>query len=157
LSFIFLETLINAPLQRVFDLGRSIEMHEASTKLTSERAIDGKIKGLINKGETITWQAVHLFKTRKLKVRITKMDLYIFFQDEMLQGDFKSMKHEHYFTEINGGTLMTDKFYFESPFGIVGKLFNYLFLKNYMKRFLIKRNEAIKEYSESEQWKTVLS
>lgn len=51
---------------------------------------------------------------------------------------------------------MKDVFYFESPFGIVGKIFNYLVLTNYLKNLLIKRNNIIKEYAESESWKKLL-
>ncbi|SUX48650.1 Uncharacterised protein [Chryseobacterium indoltheticum] len=35
---------------------------------------------------------------------------------------------------------MTDILEFESPFGIIGQLFNYFFLKN----FLLERNKMIK-------------
>jgi len=44
---------------------------------------------------------------------------------------------------------MKDKFYFESPLGIFGKLFNRLVLKQYMTRFLEERNKTIKEYNYS--------
>lgn len=44
---------------------------------------------------------------------------------------------------------MTDIFEFESPFGIIGKLFNRFFLKNYMKNFLLERNKLIKTTAEN--------
>jgi hypothetical protein len=40
---------------------------------------------------------------------------------------------------------MTDIFEFESPAGIIGKFFNRVFLKNYMKNLLSERNEIIKK------------
>ncbi len=46
--------------------------------------------GLINKDETVTWQAKHLFKTRLFTAKITEMQRPDFFIDEMIKGDFKS-------------------------------------------------------------------
>jgi len=48
-----------------------------------------------------------------------------------------------------GQTVMTDIFAFVSPLGILGRLANVLFLKSYMKRLLMKRNEIIKQAAES--------
>lgn len=151
-----LETFIHAAPQIVFDLSRSIDLHQTSMSHTSERAIAGTTTGLINEGETVTWTAKHLFKTRRLKVHITQMQPYDFFEDEMLEGDFKSMKHKHIFKPTKNGTLMTDEFSFEEPFGFIGKVFSYIFLTVYMKALLMQRNRVIKEYAETEKWKTVL-
>ncbi len=76
------------------------------------------------------------------------MESPIYFCDEMLKGAFKSMKHEHLFSWENEQTVLIDKFFYETPFGIFGKIFDMLILKNYMTRFLIKRNLLIKEVAE---------
>jgi hypothetical protein len=44
---------------------------------------------------------------------------------------------------------MKDIFIFESPFVLLGKLANFLFLVSYMENFLKKRNRVIKEAAES--------
>lgn len=131
-------------------------MHEKSMAQTNEKAVRGTLSGLINKGETVTWQAKRLYKTRKLTVQVTQMSPYTFFTDEMLEGDFKSMKHHHYFKPIKNGTIMIDEFYFESPYGFIGRLANHIFLTRYMKTLLEGRNNVIKEYAETHRWKTVL-
>ncbi len=123
---------------------------------TNEKAVDGVLSGTIQQGQSVTWQAKHLFKTRFLTVQITAMRPYEFFTDEMVKGDFKSMKHYHYFKAVDGGTVMTDKFMFSSPYGLLGKMVDGIFLKNYMKRLLQQRNTVIKDYTESHKWKTVL-
>ena len=51
---------------------------------------------------------------------------------------------------------MIDKIDFETPYGSIGKIANRLFLKAYIERFLLKRNETIKEYAESQKWKAIL-
>ena len=127
MPLIYLETFIEAPQERVFNLSRSIDLHKLSMQHHKEKAIDGCIAGLMNKGDTVTWTARHLFKTRKLKVQITDLKPHHFFCDEMLEGDFKQMRHEHFFSTCPGGTQMIDQFYFVSPFGWLGKLVNKIF------------------------------
>lgn len=70
------------------------------------------------------------------------------FTDMMLKGTFKSLKHQHIFKTEGENTIMTDLLEFESPFGIIGELFNHFFLKNYMKNFLIERNKLIRATAE---------
>ena len=153
---IHLTTIIHAEPQIVFDLSRSIDLHQKSMSHTLEKAIAGTTTGLINEGETVTWTANHFFKTRVLKVRITAMKPYEFFEDEMLEGDFKMMRHKHIFKPKENGTLMMDEFSFEAPYGIIGKIFSYVFLTAYMKALLMQRNRVIKEYAQTGNWKTVL-
>ena len=75
----------------------------------------------------------------------------------MVEGDFKSLKHEHYFKSIGNGTLLIDLFHFESPYGGLGRLANRLFLTEYIKKLLESRNDVIREYAESEKWKFILN
>jgi ligand-binding SRPBCC domain-containing protein len=157
MSTIHLTTFIAAPIQRVFDLSRSINLHKISTAQTNEEAIAGVTTGLINHGETVTWRAKHLFKTRELTTIISAMQTPTMFIDEMQKGDFKSMKHEHHFKQIDNGTIMIDILTFESPYGIIGKWFNKLYLKNYLQKFIVQRNAVIKQYAETDKWKAVLS
>jgi hypothetical protein len=67
---IHLTTFIEAPVERVFDLSRSIQLHKESMKRHKEEAVAGTRFGLIEKDETVTWKARHLFKTRILRTRI---------------------------------------------------------------------------------------
>jgi ligand-binding SRPBCC domain-containing protein len=153
---IHLTTFIDAPIERVFNLSCSIDLHKISTAHTNEVAIGEKTTGLINFNETVTWQAKHLFKKRKFTSKIIEMENPVSFVDEMIQGDFKSFKHIHHFKAINNGTIMIDIVFFESPYGIIGKLFNQIYLQSYLSKLLVKRNESIKHFAETEKWKTVL-
>jgi ligand-binding SRPBCC domain-containing protein len=147
MSTIHLTTFIAAPIERVFDLSRSIDLHKISTAHTDEEAVAGVTTGLINKNETVTWKAKHLFKTRLFTSIIT----------EMQKGDFKSVKHEHYFKQVDNGTIMIDLFNFESPYGIIGNCFNVIYLKNYLQKLIVQRNVVIKEFAETEKWKAILT
>jgi ligand-binding SRPBCC domain-containing protein len=154
---IHLTSFIAAPVERVFDLSRSISLHQISTAQTNEKAIAGVTSGLINKNETVTWQAKHFFKTRQFTSAITEMQSPDLFIDEMIKGDFKSYHHEHHFKAAANGTIMIDLVNFETPYGLMGRIANSLFLRSYMERLLIKRNAVIKEYAETQKWKAILN
>ena len=143
-----LSTHINAPIERCFDLARSIDLHIISTKQTGEQAIAGCTTGLIELGETVTWRAKHLGVWQTLTSTITEFDYPNSFTDEMVKGAFKSFSHEHLFFAVNGQTVMKDIFIFETPYGWLGRLVNYIFLGAYMERLLVKRNQVIKEAAE---------
>jgi ligand-binding SRPBCC domain-containing protein len=153
---IHLTTFVEAPVERLFDLTRSIDLHKKSMSKSNEQAVAGTTMGLIELNETVTWKAKHLFKTRILKSKITEMKRPISFTDEMVSGDFKSLHHQHHFKQTANGSLLIDLFHFETPYGIIGKITNTLFLTGYLKKLLENRNRFIKEYAESEKWKFIL-
>src|SRR5882757_10828199 len=154
---IHLTTFVAAPQDRVFDLARSIDLHRKSMAHTQEQAIAGTTSGLIGLDETVTWKAKHFLKTRILKSKITAMNRPLSFTDEMMDGDFKSLRHEHHFKAIDNGTLLIDLFSFEAPYGQLGRIANQFFLTRYLKNLLEFRNTMIKEYAESEKWKSILN
>lgn len=153
---IHLTTFIAAPVDRVFDLSRSIDLHRKSMAHTDEQPIAGVTSGLIGLDETVTWKAKHLMKTRILKSKISAMNRPFSFIDEMVNGDFKSLRHEHHFKPIENGTLMIDLMQFEAPYGGIGRLVNSFFLTGYLRRLLEMRNLQLKEYAESEKWRFIL-
>lgn len=153
---IILNTFIKAEKSLVFDLARSIDLHKISTQTSNETAIAGKMDGLINLNESVTWRAKHFGVYHTLTSKITEFNPPDLFVDEMVSGIFKSFKHDHHFKDAANGTLMTDVFDYKSPFGLLGKLVDQLFLKNDMTKFLAERNRVIKAFAESDQWKTII-
>ncbi len=153
---IHLTTFIAAPADRVFDLSRHIELHKRSMSDFNEEAVAGTRFGLIEKNETVTWKAKHLFKNRILRVKISEMIKPQIYIDVQIEGDFKEMKHEHHFKPCDNGTFLIDLFHFESPYGILGQWFNGLYLTKYLRRLLEQRNKIIKEYAETDKWKMLL-
>lgn len=156
LPLIHLTTFIEAPPDRVFNLSRSITLHKKSMEHKQEVAIAGTVSGLLGLDESVTWKAKHLGKQRMLKVKITQMQEPLSFTDEMVEGSFRSMKHEHHFKAVENGTIMIDLFNYEIPYGRFGKLFNRLYLSKYIRRLLEQRNQVIKEYAESNKWQHLL-
>ncbi|MFD1553169.1 cell division protein [Putridiphycobacter roseus] len=152
-----LKTEIEAEIRIVFDLSRSIDLHKISTEHTNETAIAGKTSGLIELGESVTWRAKHFGIYHKLTSEITEFKKNEYFVDEMVEGAFKQFRHEHHFKNMNEKTIMTDYFDYVSPFGLLGKIADKLFLKKYMVELLTKRNQTITEFAEGEKWKEVLN
>ncbi len=156
MPIIHLTTVIGAPRERVFDLARSIDAHQDSTSGTGERAVAGVTQGLIGLHEEVTWEARHLGVRQHLTVRITALERPKHFQDIMVKGAFRRMTHDHDFVDHPQGTLMTDRFDFASPFGVLGAVVDRLFLAGYLRRFIVQRNEILKRMAESEEWRRYL-
>jgi ligand-binding SRPBCC domain-containing protein len=151
-----ISTEVNAPINRVFDLARSIDLHTISMKHTGESAIAGVTSGLIGPGSEVTWRAKHFGIWQELTSRIMEYQRPTHFRDSMVSGSFRQFDHDHFFTSTNDATLMRDVFDFESPFGILGRIANRIFLTAYMRKLLEQRNAIVKTTAESDEWKKYL-
>lgn len=144
-----LVTEISASVERCFDLARDIDFHKFSAANTKEIATAGRMSGLCEFGDKVTWQASHFWVKQNLSIQITKYEKPYFFEDTMTKGAFKSMRHEHHFDFLHGKTIMTDYFYYEVPYGILGSVFDKIILRKHMTDFLRKRNRLLKSMAES--------
>ena len=151
-----IQTQIHSTSKICFDLSRSIDLHQISTASSKEKAIAGKITGLINLGETVTWEAIHFGIRQQLTSKITVFNRPHHFRDEQIKGAFKSFFHDHSFSTLGNIVVMEDVFTFQSPFGIIGQIVNELFLTGYMTELLMERNNVIKNYAETGKWTTVI-
>jgi ligand-binding SRPBCC domain-containing protein len=143
-----IETWVAAPPEVVFDLARSVEAHMASTARTGERAVGGRTSGLVELGDEVTWEAVHLGVRQRLTARITELDRPRRFVDTMVRGAFAAFYHVHEFHGERGGTRMVDDVDFRAPLGPIGRLADVLVLERYMTRFLRERAEHLKRVAE---------
>ena len=142
-------TDVAAPIERVFDFARSIDVHQESQTRHGEKAIAGRTSGLIEAGEMVTWEATHFWVRQRLSSRIDAMTKPVYFRDSMISGAFAGFVHDHHFEEIPGGTRMTDIFDYAAPMGLLGRLADLLFLERYMRRLLEGRNEVIRRLAET--------
>jgi ligand-binding SRPBCC domain-containing protein len=150
-------TVIRAPIERVFDLARSVEAHLASARGTAEAAVDGRTTGLLEMGETVTWRARHFGVRQHLTTRITAFDRPHHFQDRMVRGAFRNFEHDHSFRQLAGGEVeMFEMLRFAAPPAGLGMLIERLVLGPYFERFLRERNRALKRLAETDGWRTVI-
>jgi ligand-binding SRPBCC domain-containing protein len=144
-ALIELETFIAAPRERCFDLSLSVELHLDSTAATRERAIAGKTSGVLALDDWVTWQAWHFGLPLRLSVQITQPDRPGSFRDEMIRGPLRRLRHDHRFEEVEGGTLMIDRFQFA-----LLPLLDSLALTPHFTKFLVGRNGLIKRAAEGD-------
>lgn len=147
-------TRIRAPLERCFDLSRSVDLHVQSTSSSGERAIAGVTRGLLGLGDQVTWRARHFGVWQNLTSRITMFDSPRHFRDSMVTGAFTRFDHDHFFVTVGEYTEMRDVFDFTSPLGPLGRLADAFVLKRYMARFLSERNRIVQQVAESDEWQT---
>ncbi len=150
---------INAPIQRCFDLARSVEVHLAGNVHFGESAlaIGGVTSGLVGLGQQVTWRAKHFALWHNLTSQITAIDPPAYFQDTMVRGIFRSMQHDHYFQAISPDQpVMKDIFRCAAPIPILGPIAEKLFLRRYMQTLLHERNAIIQQIAESSGWQQYL-
>ena len=137
-------TEIAAPVERCFDLSRSIDLHLESMLASKERAVDGVTSGLIAGGQEVSWQARHFGVQWRMTSRITEFDPPQRFVDEMVRGPFAAFRHEHHFDPSPTGTRMTDVVSFRMSLGPPANLPVGL----YLRRLMRIRNDVIRRKAE---------
>ena len=93
---------------------------------------------------------------QELTSRIAAFDPPRHFRDSMVCGAFRRFDHDHFFERRGDLTVMRDRFDFESPMGLLGRVADQLILSRYLKMFLVERNQRIKAMAESGDWRRFL-
>ncbi|MEQ3655013.1 MAG: SRPBCC family protein [Dokdonia sp.] len=145
MNIISLHTTINAPIEAVFDLARSIDFHQESASKTNEKAIAGVTTGLIGYGQTVTWRGKHFGSYLTHQSKITAYCYPTYFSDTQLKGHFTYFHHEHIFTQIHQKVVMKDILHYKVPYGVVSRFFNWLLLRKHLSCFLHHRNNLLKD------------
>jgi ligand-binding SRPBCC domain-containing protein len=149
MGHVVIETLIAAPRERVFDLARDVSAHTKSAAFSRERAVaPGRTAGLLELGDTVTFEGVHFLLRLRITARIVEFDLPRSFADELVRSAFRSLRHVHEFEERGDATLMRDTLDWVSPLGILGRLADALFVTRHMRRFVTRKQLALKEMAE---------
>ena len=152
-------TIIDAPIQRCFDLSRSVEVHLLSNIHSGEQtlATGGVTSGLVGLSQQVTWRAKHFGVWQNLTSTTTALQSPTYFQVTMVRGIFRSMQADHWFRTLpSGATEMKDDFRVAAPLPLLGLVAEALFLRRYMLALLRERNAVIKQVAESSQWQLYL-
>lgn len=151
-----LTTVIHAPIGRVFDLARCVSLHKRHFDHHQITPLNGKSSGVLEMRDYTLWQGKIGSKKRQFIIDITKMDRPGFYRDDMRKDFFEAFHHEHFFREIDNGTIMIDQLEFHLPHGLIGKLVNQSCAEKYVLQYLKERNALIKEYAEGNNWQAIL-
>jgi ligand-binding SRPBCC domain-containing protein len=149
-------TMIAAPVDRCFKLSTSVDLHLAAAHMTRDAVMEGATKGLLRQGETVKWRERHFGFNFTQKRCLEALRPYTYFRDVMVDGAFAVFQHEHYFAPMNDGTRMRDELRFAAPMGLLGRIAEKFLLRNYLKKFLQRRNALLKQVAESEEWRKYL-
>jgi len=116
---------------------------------SGEKAIAGRMTGMLGPEEEVTWRARHFGVVHLHRSRITAFKRPDYFRDSMVTGRFKRFEHDHFFApSTTGGTRMRDVVEFESPFGVLGKLVDRLLMARYLATLITERNRVIRAEAE---------
>jgi ligand-binding SRPBCC domain-containing protein len=142
-------TDIRAPIERCFDLARDVDVHCRTSAFTSERAVPpGRTSGRLERGDTVTFEGRHFGLRLRLSARIVEMERPTRFVDEAVSGPFVSLRHAHDFTASDGVTRMIDTIEWTAPLGVLGALADAVFLQRHLRRFLARKQTALKAIAE---------
>ena len=118
----------------------------------------GVTSGLVNLRERATWRAKHFGVWHELTSEMTTMDRPAYFQDAMIQGVFRFVRHDHFFRTLSAElTEMKDIFCFAAPIVVLGRLAEITVLGRYMQRLLRERDAVIKQIAQSGEWRRYLA
>lgn len=93
-------------------------------------------------GQIISYVVKPMLKIpTKWVTEITHVKENEYFVDEQRVGPYSIWHHEHFIVKIDGGVLMKDLLTYKPPFGIFGRIANYLFIE--------KKINQIFDYRES--------
>lgn len=153
-------TVIDAPIQRCFDLARSVDVHLIANIHSGEQAlaVGGTTSGLVSLGQKVTWRAKHFGVWHNLTSETTILEPPSHFQVTMIHGIFRFMQADHLFRTVpSRATEMRNIFAIAAPLPLLGPLAEVLFLRRYMLALVRERNAVIKQIAESSDWQHYLS
>ncbi len=146
---IVIETRIEAPRELCFDLARDVEAHCDTAKFTAEQAVaPGRTSGLLERGDLVVFEGTHFGLRLRLSARIVEMDRPAKFVDEAVDSAFKRMRHVHEFRGEGRATVMIDTLEWEAPLGPIGRIADVLFLRRYMRQFVVRKQHELKQLAE---------
>ncbi|GAA0871033.1 SRPBCC family protein [Gangjinia marincola] len=105
--------------------------------------VSGNDKAL-HEGQLLTYKVKPLpgFNTTWVS-KITQVDPLVSFTDEQVKGPYALWNHQHFITEIDGGTLMQDVIDYAVPLGFLGQLAHPLVVKPKLEKIFAYRKEQL--------------
>jgi ligand-binding SRPBCC domain-containing protein len=142
--------LVRAPIDRVFALSTNIEIVQQTLGFKPFPAT-----GHITSGSRVHWRGWLFGLPQKHHTLITAFDPPRFFQDSQEAGRFAHFHHDHHFTEVAEGTLLSDEVHFTLPFGVLGALVAKHLIAPHTRRLLRARFQLLKRLAEGpdETWR----
>ncbi len=143
---ISIRTWIDAPVDHCFDVARDVEVHAESAAFSGERLVaPGRLTGRVEAGDLLCFEGRHFGMRHRFSTRITHVDRPHVFVDEQVEGFFRQLRHAHWFSPRDGGTLMTDHLEWRAP---LGKLMDALYMTRHLSWFVRTKQAHLKRIAE---------
>ena len=68
-----------------------------------------------------------------------------YFVDEQRFGPYALWHHSHFFKQVEGGIEMTDMVAYKMPFGFIGEIAHWLFVKKQIESIFEYRNQRLEQ------------
>jgi ligand-binding SRPBCC domain-containing protein len=140
------EIWIPRPRPVVFDFFSRAENLERITPPWLRFRIDTPQPVDMRVGATILYS----LRVRGLPVRwltgIERWNPPVEFVDVQLKGPYKLWRHTHRFTEVNGGTSITDTVQYALPFGVIGRMVHRLHVAGELARIFDYRADRVRTF-----------
>jgi ligand-binding SRPBCC domain-containing protein len=76
---------------------------------------------------------------------ITQIREKEFFVDSQLSGTYGIWLHEHYFKKVDGGVEITDLLYYKLPYGLLGHIVNFFFIRKKIENIFYYRHNILNQ------------
>jgi ligand-binding SRPBCC domain-containing protein len=147
---VVVRTVIGAAAERCFDLARDVDVHCRTSSFTGERVVPpGRTSGLLELGDTVTFEGRHFGLRWRLTASIVEMQRPFRFVDRAAGRVVRSMHHVHQFVGEGGTTEMIDELEWELVAGPLGKLADRLFVEPHMRWYLTTKQRLLRSLAES--------
>ena len=151
------EIEIHAPIERVFDLARSVNLHVKSVENVQEEIVGEIKRGLVQLGDEITWHGRYLGFMHTVTFRITAWNPPWYFCNSLVKGLFLKMDHHYSFHAAGDVTVMSDVLNYVMPYGFMGQIFDSFLMRPHLRHFLAERARFLKTVAEGDEWQRYLN
>lgn len=149
MGHITVTTVIDAPIERCFDLARNVEVHAHTAAFTAERVVaPGRMSGLLELGDMVTFEGRHFGLRLRHTARIVEMERPASFIDESVRSPFRRFRHLHEFHAHHQATEVVDTLEWAAPLGVLGRIADRLFVERHMVSFVRFKQRALRGLAE---------
>tara|TARA_B100000029_G_C17465251_1_gene920042 strand:+ start:659 stop:1144 length:486 start_codon:yes stop_codon:yes gene_type:complete len=140
------EQFIDLPIEHVFNFFSKPDNLSVITpprlnfKILTPTPLNMKEGQLIDYTLTI----LYFFKLR-WRTLITKYDYPNLFVDQQIKGPYSFWHHTHTFKTKGSGTIITDKLIYGIPFGLIGRLINFIYIQHDIKNIFQYRHKILND------------
>ena len=114
------------------NMGFKVISKHHGNQIYAGQIIEYKVRPLLN----IPWYWM---------TEITHVKDMQYFVDEQRKGPYSLWHHQHHFKAIEKGVEMTDIVHYRLPFGFIGKMVHFIFVKKKLEEIFLFRKEAVEK------------